>query len=89
MFKMYVLYSKTKERFYIGQTKDLEDRITRHNGGRVKSTKFGAPWIIIHAEEYKTRKEAVQREQFLKSPEGWLTLKEIKENFFRNVAQPG
>ena len=42
-----------------------------------------------YTEKFETRRQAIKREQFLKSPKGWQTLLEIKNNFFRNVAQPG
>ncbi|MFA6469104.1 MAG: GIY-YIG nuclease family protein [Bacteroidota bacterium] len=88
MYFLYIIYSQSKDKYYIGQTIDLNSRIKRHNGKRVLSTKFGIPWILIYFEQYRSRKEAVAREVFLKSPSGWLTLKEIKEAH-RNVAQPG
>ncbi|MCF7741433.1 MAG: GIY-YIG nuclease family protein [Candidatus Marinimicrobia bacterium] len=33
------MQSKKNGRFYIGQTKDIEDRLQRHNAGHSKSTK--------------------------------------------------
>jgi putative endonuclease len=79
MFFLYILYSESKDRHYIGQSNDLDDRIQRHNNGRVRSTKFGIPWKLVYHEQYATRSESVSREQFLKSPDGWLELKKIKE----------
>ena len=86
---LYVLHSKTKEKYYIGQTGDLEDRIRRHNGGRSKYTKDGKPWELMYSEEYATRSEAVRRELYLKSPSGWKELEKIKHKYLRDVAQPG
>ncbi|WP_179007965.1 GIY-YIG nuclease family protein [Winogradskyella forsetii] len=39
MFKTYLLYSESKNRFYVAHTSDIEDRIKRHNSGKSKSTK--------------------------------------------------
>ncbi|MFA6456983.1 MAG: GIY-YIG nuclease family protein [Bacteroidota bacterium] len=88
MYFLYIIYSQSKDKYYIGQTIDLDSRFKRHNSKRVASTKFGVPWILVYCEQFQSRKEAVTREVFLKSPSGWLTLKEIKETH-RNVAQPG
>ncbi len=88
---VYILQSETTGKYYIGQTEDLEDRLNRHNRGDSKSTKTGRPWKVVHVERYNTRSETVLRERYLKSPNGFLELKKIKENIskFRNVAQPG
>jgi putative endonuclease len=79
---VYILYSFSKDKFYIGQTSDVNDRLQRHNNRRVKSTKFGIPWKLAHTEKFETRQQAINREQFLKSPQGWRILLEIKNIFF-------
>jgi hypothetical protein len=33
---VYVLYSRSLEKYYVGQTNDLEDRLKRHNSGNGK-----------------------------------------------------
>jgi len=42
-----VVYSHSKDSFYKGQTKDQSNRMTKHNAGLVKSTKYGIPWILV------------------------------------------
>ncbi len=69
-FYVYVLRSLKVERYYIGQTEDLADRLRRHNGGRVRSTKAYRPWSIVYFEKYETRAAAVRREQELKDLKG-------------------
>lgn len=69
-FYVYVLRSLTAKRFYIGQTNDPENRLRRHNEGRVKSTRAFRPWSIVYIEKYETRSEAAGRERELKSLEG-------------------
>jgi putative endonuclease len=86
---VYILYSISKDKFYIGQSTDVKDRLIRHNSKRVQSTKYGIPWVLVHTEKFNTRQQAILREQSLKSPQGWKTLLEIKKKFNRNVAQPG
>ncbi|MBI5476849.1 MAG: GIY-YIG nuclease family protein [Ignavibacteriales bacterium] len=85
-FYLYIIISEKTGKYYIGQTKSLEERIKRHNSGRSKYTKHGIPWRLIHSEEYSSRQDAVKRERWLKSPDGWTELNVIKT---RNVAQPG
>jgi putative endonuclease len=66
MFHLYILKSQRTGRHYIGQTNNLEDRIYRHNSGRERSTKSGAPWDLIFSKSFPTRAEAFQLEQKLK-----------------------
>ena len=70
MFIVYILRSLKSGRFYIGQTRDIRDRIKRHNSGKVKSTRCYAPWEIIYSENLQTRSEACKRELQIKSYKG-------------------
>ncbi len=72
---VYVLLDKYN-RFYIGQTKNLENRIQDHNLGRTKSLRGRFPFKVIHTERFETRVEAVRRERNLKSGQGRLWLKQ-------------
>ena len=84
----YIIRSQVTEEFYLGQTSNLEDRMIRHNNKRSNYTKRGTPWILVYYETFLSRKDAINRERFLKSPQGWKTLQEIKQNLPPNVAQP-
>ncbi len=61
MFHLYILLSEESNKFYIGSTGNLEDRIVRHNSGRSKSTLSGIPWKLIYTEKFETRSEAYRR----------------------------
>ena len=65
-FFTYILQSQLDQSFYIGQTKDLEQRLILHNEGNTKSTMAKRPWKIVYFEVFDTRSEAIQRERFLK-----------------------
>ena len=77
MFYIYILYSISHDRYYIGQTNNLVSRIRRHNKGYVKSTKTYLPWEIVYSEEFTTRAEAVRRETYLKSLKSKIKIKEL------------
>lgn len=66
-YYVYILRSLVNGDFYIGSTADLQNRISLHNVGRVKSTKGYRPWELVESSEYGTRSEAVQMEKFLKT----------------------
>jgi len=65
-FHVYILYSGALDRYYVGSTGNLSDRMKRHNGGRSKYTRAGVPWQLVHTEEFNRRSLAVQREMEIK-----------------------
>ena len=66
MYYCYILYSPRLDRYYVGSTQDLQDRLARHNAGRSKYTKVGIPWELVYQESFDTRTEAYQREREIK-----------------------
>jgi putative endonuclease len=68
MFLVYILFSESTGRFYVGHTADILDRVQRHNDGRSASTKSGRPWTLVFSEPYESRAEAMKREKQIK---GW------------------
>ena len=67
MYYTYVLISRKNNDFYIGSTENLEERISSHNTGKVRSTRTYRPWELLEYEVFDSRSEAVRRERFLKS----------------------
>ncbi|MFW0837933.1 MAG: GIY-YIG nuclease family protein [Candidatus Komeilibacteria bacterium] len=80
MYLVYILQSKLSGRYYIGQTINLDKRLKRHNSGLVKSTRSGAPWIVVHREEFITRQAAYKRERQIKSYKGGAAFKRLFKN---------
>jgi putative endonuclease len=74
---VYILQSEVTGRYYIGSTGDLDDRLRRHNGGRSKSTKSGAPWKVVYTEVHGGRSEAISRERELKSWKSRVKLEKL------------
>lgn len=67
MVYVYMLYSAVVDRYYVGQTSNLEDRLKRHNQGRSKYTKSGIPWKLVYKESFESRSEAKERQNGLKA----------------------
>ncbi len=63
---VYILFSESKQKHYVGQTDDIVNRLERHNSGRVKSTRYGVPWKLIKTIEVKTRSESMLLEGKIK-----------------------
>lgn len=70
MFYVYVLYSLSCSRFYVGMTDRPTDRLLEHNAGKTPSTKAYIPWEMVHQEVFSTRIEARTREKYLKTAAG-------------------
>ena len=64
---VYILRSEKDGSFYVGHTEDLEGRLKRHNQGRSLYTKGRVPWKLICHEMFESRREAMKREQEIKS----------------------
>jgi putative endonuclease len=62
-----VLNSLKTDRYDVGSTEDLENRLTEHNGGEVKAARNFRPWKIVYTETFDTRSEAIRREYQIKS----------------------
>jgi putative endonuclease len=73
---LYILKSTVDQRFYIGTTANLNDRIKRHNEGRSKSTRSRRPWEVVYVQEFASRGEATARERQLKK---WKNKDRIEE----------
>jgi len=88
MFYVYTLYSPKFNKIYIGQTDNLQRRLSEHNNGSLSLyTKRYIPWQIIYFESFPIRKQALERERQLKSQKGrefiWNL---IKQKFPQQVA---
>ncbi len=67
MYFVYLLQSKKDFTTYIGSTDNLLSRVSKHNKGKVKSTKSKRPYILIYYEVYRNKTDARKREIELKN----------------------
>jgi putative endonuclease len=66
MYFVYILLSEKLDRYYVGSTNNIVDRLKRHNGGQGKYTSKGVPWELITSFEVNSRSEAVNLEMKIK-----------------------
>jgi putative endonuclease len=66
MYTLYILHSKTIDRYYIGYTNDIVRRLKEHNRIKSKFTDIGIPWVLVYSECFSSKKEAMQRERYIK-----------------------
>ena len=66
MYVVYILFSVSLNKYYVGSTVHLSIRIEEHNRGKSPYTKKGIPWELIHHIECESHDEAVQLENKIK-----------------------
>ena len=70
-YVVYPLKSLSSDKHYVGFTENLISRFRSHNQLSTKGyTKRYRPWEVIYLEIYTTKKQAMNREKFLKSGKG-------------------
>jgi len=67
MYSVYLIQSKHDGSYYIGQTNNLIDRLKRHNGGHIKTTRSRKPWKLIKSEGFDKRRDAMWKEYLIKT----------------------
>ena len=80
MFYTYIIYSESKNSYYIGHTHNLVLRLERHNSGWSRSTKAGIPWKLVYNEEHETKSKAMQREYAIKRMKSRKNIEELIKN---------
>ncbi len=63
---VYILYSKTKDKYYVGQSDDLKERLLSHNSGKSPYTSIASDWELVYFEEHETRTASRKRENEIK-----------------------
>ena len=67
-FYVYMLKSKSvKPVTYVGYTNNLKKRINLHNIGKGAKFTRGRKWTLIYKEKFKSKKEAISREYYIKN----------------------
>ena len=68
MYYVYMLKSKSiKPVTYVGYTSDLKKRVGLHNSGKGAKFTRGRKWVVIYKEKFKSKKEAISREYYIKN----------------------
>lgn len=82
-FYVYVLFSLKDKRFYVGFSRNLKTRFSKHTNGEVKSTMHRRPLALIHYEYFISEEDAKAREVFLKSGFG---REQLRQSLKRTLA---
>ena len=75
MYHTYILFSIKKNKYYIGSTSNLEERLLKHNSQHKGFTGGIGDWQFVYQENYQSKSEATQREMQIKK---WKSRKIIE-----------
>jgi putative endonuclease len=85
MFIVYILYSPLSGKTYVGYTANLDRRMLEHNVTETQGyTLRYRPWELIHSEIFQTKKEAMEREKFLKTGRGREFIKKVVGDYLNS-----
>jgi putative endonuclease len=67
MYTLYIIYSEKLNKYYIGYSSDVDERLRKHNNASKGFTNAGRPWILVYTENYDSKQDAAAREKQLKN----------------------
>jgi putative endonuclease len=80
-FQVYILFSVLKNKYYIGFTSDLKERLIRHNQKSKGFTGSVNDWKVVYTKNYNTKEEVTKRELQIKSWKSRIKIEKlIQEN---------
>jgi len=81
MFCVYILYSKSLDSFYIGETLDLDERLIQHNTGFYNSafTKKSKDWKLYITIDCTDRIQARKIETHIKKMKSKIYIQNLKK----------
>lgn len=81
MYYTYILRNSITNRYYIGYTPDLKNRLRKHQSGEVLSTKSNQNYKLEWYCAFQTRDQALSFEKYLKTGSGVAFM---KKRFFKS-----
>lgn len=81
---VYILMSEKVSKTYTGVSSDPIKRLKEHDSGSNVFTRKYKPWRLFYTEKFSSRKDALDREKYLKSHAGRKFIKKLIENRLNN-----
>jgi putative endonuclease len=75
-FYAYILFSPSRNKFYVGSTENMDDRLKKHHTNHKGFTGHALDWVVVYTEPFQTKQEACSRERQIKS---WKSRKLIEK----------
>jgi putative endonuclease len=75
MYHTYILYSLTRDKYYIGYSSNIEERIIKHNSNHKGYTGGTGDWQLMWKKSFELKSEAMSQEKEIKR---WKSRKKIE-----------
>ncbi|WP_291132452.1 GIY-YIG nuclease family protein [Flavobacterium sp. UBA7682] len=62
MFYVYIIYSQSLNKYYVGSCRNIDERLNDHLNSRSKYTKSAKDWELKYSETFSSISDAYQRE---------------------------
>ena len=82
---VYILYSPTVDKYYVGHTNDLDKRMSKHLSKHKSFTGYVDDWKIVYSERFDSKKDAYSREREIKR---WKSRKRIERLIAKGLEHP-
>ncbi len=66
MYYVYILFSEKLDKYYVGYTSNIQDRLYKHNNKHHGFSNAANDWILKYSEVYNSKSEAMHREKEIK-----------------------
>ena len=68
MHYLYIIYSKSKNRYYVGESVNPDERLIAHNNHKysLSYTKIANDWKIVLSYPFEKKEQALKAEKFIK-----------------------
>ena len=77
MHYLYILYSKKQDQYYSGHSKNVDNRLQKHNAGKSRATRRGIPWELKRVVEFPTKRQAIKAENWIKKMKSRIVIEKI------------
>ena len=74
-FFLYILFSESINKYYVGSTSNIEERLKKHLSNHKGFTSRVKDWQVVYFEKFENKSLAVKRERQIKS---WKSRKMIE-----------
>ena len=78
MYYTYILFSEKLNRYYTGQSHDIDSRLVEHNSGKGIYSGRAQDWVIVSTQIFETRAEAMHLETKIKKRGARRFLSDLK-----------
>jgi putative endonuclease len=75
----YILYSPSKNKYYIGSCQDIEERIRKHNTNHSGFTGKTGDWMLKWKEQHLDKTSALKREKQIKNWKSRIMIEKLIE----------